>query len=186
MSTLNRSAITLNRPTLSLTGSRAFIFQLSLIAAAVILPLVAHLSGASVRVLLPMHWPVILAGLVYGWRSGLITGALAPVVSYLLSGLPLPAILPAMTMELIAYGLLTGLLREVFRLNPFVSIAIALLAGRLLFAGALWLSDAGYLLSALTPGIIAGLLQIALLPFVARWWIDRERGNENVKGGTDA
>ncbi len=49
------SAIILSKPTLPLSGFRAYIFQISLIGAAVILPLIAHLSGAPVRFLLPMH-----------------------------------------------------------------------------------------------------------------------------------
>jgi hypothetical protein len=85
------SAIALSRPTLVLSGSQAIVFQTSLFGAAVILPVLAHWFNAPVRYLLPMHWPVILAGLVYGWRGGALTGLLAPSVSYLVSGFPLPA-----------------------------------------------------------------------------------------------
>lgn len=181
MSTYNQSAIALDKPTLALSGIRAIAFQVLLIAAAVILPVVSHLSGAPVRFLLPMHWPVILAGLVYGWRAGILTGALAPIVSYFLSGFPLPPILPSMTVELLTYGLVTGFLREIVRLNPFFSVAIALLLGRIVFIVSVFLSNSvttnhlEYFQAALTPGIIAAISQIALLPFLAKWWVRQER-----------
>ena len=60
---------------------RALLFQALLIVAAVVLPAVAHLSGAPVRILLPMHWPVLLAGLVYGWRGGGAVGLADPSAS---------------------------------------------------------------------------------------------------------
>jgi uncharacterized membrane protein len=177
----DESAISLNKPTLALSGARAFMFQGLLITAAVVLPVVAHLAGAPVRFLLPMHWPVILAGLVYGWRAGLLTGLLCPMVSYFLSGFPLPNILPSMTVELLTYGLVTGLLREVMRLNSFISVTIALLLGRIVFVVSVLLGNSlrtnylEYFQAALTPGIIAALLQIALLPLLANWWIGQER-----------
>ncbi|MEW6685922.1 MAG: ECF transporter S component [Candidatus Edwardsbacteria bacterium] len=181
MSTYNQSSIALDKPTLALWGIRAIAFQVLLIAAAVVLPVVSHLFGAPVRFLLPMHWPVILAGLVYGWRAGILTGALAPIVSYFLSGLPLPNILPSMTVELLTYGLVTGLLRELVRFNPFFSVAIALVLGRIVFilsvrfGTSVTTSHLDYFRAALTPGIIAAFLQIALLPFLAKWWIRQER-----------
>ena len=186
MSIYNESVIALNKPTLTLSGVRAYVFQLLLIAAAVILPVVSHLSGAPVRFLLPMHWPVILAGLVYGWRAGVLTGALAPIVSYVLSGFPLPVILPSMTVELLTYGLVTGLLRELVRLNPFLSVAFALVLGRIVFVLSVLLGNSvttnqlAYFQAALTPGMIAGVFQIALLPFLAKWWIGQERRTTNV------
>jgi niacin transporter len=188
MLSYNDAAVSLSRPTLSFSGYRAYVFQVVLISAAVVLPVAAHLSGVSVRFLLPMHWPVILAGLVYGWRAGVLTGALAPIVNYLISGYPLPVILPSMTVELLTYGLATGILREVFRLNPFVSVAIALVLGRIVFIGSVLLGNVvptehrGYFQAALTPGIIAAVLQTVLLPFVAKWWIRQEtRTTENEK-----
>jgi hypothetical protein len=178
----NDAIITLNKPTLTYSGSRALLFQISLIAATIILPATAHLISAPVRFLLPMHWPVILAGLIYGWRAGLLTGLLAPIVSYFLSGFPLPSILPSMTIELLPYGLVTGILREVLKLNPFVSITIALITGRIVFiASVLFGNITGiksyleYFQVALLPGIFAGLLQIALIPMLAKWWINHER-----------
>lgn len=181
MSNYNESVIPLNKSTLTPSGVRAFIFQVLLIAAAVILPALAHLSGAPIRFLLPMHWPIILAGLVYGWRAGVLTGLLAPIVSYFLSGFPLPIILPFITFELLTYGLVTGLLRELLHLNPFISVAIALLLGRIvfvvsvLFGNTLTINYLGYFKVALLPGIIAALFQIALLPFLAKWWIRHEQ-----------
>ena len=181
----HQSSISLNKPTLTFSGVRAISFQLLLVAAAVILPAAAHLTGAPVRFLLPMHWPVILAGLVYGWRAGILTGALAPIVSNLLSGFPLPAILPSMTAELLTYGLAAGVFRELVRFNPFLSVAIALVLGRIVFVVSVLLGTSStanhleYFQAALTPGIIAALLQIALLPFLAKWWIAQERRNGN-------
>ena len=77
-----------------------------LLAAAFVLPALAHAAGVPGRVWLPMHWPVIFAGLCYGWRSGALIGLAAPGVSFLLSGMPPAVVLPGMTAELAAYGML--------------------------------------------------------------------------------
>jgi len=181
MSDYQEATVPLNKPTLALWGVRAFAFQAVLIGAAVFLPAAAHLSGAAVRYLLPMHWAVILAGLVYGWRGGGVAGFLAPIVSYQLSGFPLSHMLLPMTVELATYGLATGFLREVVRLNPFISTTVALLLGRIVFilsvllSGAVAANQIQYFQAALLPGLVAAVCQIAALPFLAEWWIGQEK-----------
>lgn len=152
---------------------------LLVILAAFILPSLAHMTGLSVRTLLPMHWPVILAGLCFGWRSGLMLGISAPLVSYAFSGMPPLPVLPAMTIELAAYGAVAGLMRETFKLNGFVSAAIALIAGRLVFlaaalaVGSISTSFGEYLQAAMLPGIPAAIAQMLVLPLVASWWVSK-------------
>lgn len=163
--------------TLPWIGLRPFVFLLTLTGAAVCLPAAAHVLHLPVRWLLPMHWPVILAGLVYGWRAGAVAGLLSPVVSFALSGMPPQPALMTMTAELTVYGLLTGLLRGSLRLNAFVSAALALVAGRLvaigvtLALGTVWPA----VLLAYAQGILAGLGQVALLPPLAAWWVRSEQ-----------
>jgi hypothetical protein len=175
------TAVATNKPTLSISGYRAYIFQVTLMLTAVALPVVAHSLGAPVRYILPMHWPVILAGLVYGWRSGVLTGFFTPVVSYIISGYPLPHIIPSMTVELLTYGMVAGLLRERFQYSAFASTAIALVIGRIVFLLSIFIlnpigtNHVQYFQTALLPGLIAAVFQIALLPFVARWWVNKER-----------
>jgi niacin transporter len=169
------------KPTLEFTGVRSYLFTLFLIALAVILPAAAHLTGAPVRILLPMHWSIILAGLVYGWRCGLVSGMLAPTVSFLISGMPYPALIFPMTVELAAYGVIIGLLREKYNLNAFLSVIIGLAAGRILFLITLLITgltiDSGYLTSAILPGLAAAVVQIIVLPFIAKWWIKKENNS---------
>ena len=74
---------------LPISGAKSWIFQLLMVATAVMLPAIAHISGAPIRWLLPMHWPVIFAALIYGWRGGVMIGSLAPASNYLLTGYPL-------------------------------------------------------------------------------------------------
>jgi len=157
-------------------GTQASLFQLGLVGAATLLPAVCHLTGAPVRVFLPMHWPVLLAGLVYGWRGGLAVGMAAPVASFALSGMPPVTILPAMGAEIAAYGLFAGLGREVFRLNAYAAAALAVLFGRAVYIIAVLSSGvpAGLVPAALLPGALAGVLQIALLPSFAKNWVGRE------------
>ncbi len=157
-------------------GAKASLFQLGLVGAATLLPAVCHLTGAPVRVFLPMHWPVLLAGLVYGWRGGLAVGMAAPLASFALSGMPPVAMLPSMGAEIAAYGLFAGLGREVFRLNAYASATLAVLVGRAVYVMAVMSSGfpAGLVPSALLPGAVAGVLQIALLPSLAKNWVGKE------------
>ena len=178
------SVVAVKPTTLEFWGIRSLSFQALLIIAAVALPVAAHLSGAPVRILLPMHWPVILAGLVFGWRGGAIVGFLSPFASYLISGMPLPGILPAMTAELAVYGLIAGLFREKFSANAFISVATAVVVGRIVFALIVLFtvtpsaSFGSYFQAALVPGIPAAIAQIVFLPLIAGWWVKKAQGRE--------
>lgn len=166
--------------TIELKSIRSYLFNTIFIAFAIGLPVIAHLAGAPVRYLLPMHWTIILAGLVYGKKGGALAGFLTPSLSFMISGMPyLPMLLP-MTIELTAYGFIAGYLRENFKLNAFLSITIALITGRILFlltvlfAGSYSGAFAEYAQTAMLPGLIAGAAQILILPFIAKWIVAKE------------
>lgn len=155
---------------------------LLLLSAAWLLPAAAHAAGLPVRLLLPMHWPVLLAGLCYGWRSGLLVGLAAPGVSVLLSGHPSLAVLPAMTVELGCYGLLAGLGVQVLRLSRPAAVLLGTLGGRLVFIATVF-ATAGftgaflpYLQAAMLPGLPALVAQVLLLPILAKWWVEGTQG----------
>jgi LytS/YehU family sensor histidine kinase len=151
------------------------------IVAAVALPQLFHVIGAVSGqgtmlgvAFLPMHLPIIFVGLIAGPAVGAIAGAAAPLASFLLSGMPMLAM---MMVELCAYGLVAGLLREV-KLPSLAKVVIAQLAGRVVLTAATaiavfafgsskavaatWTSD----LAAGLPGLA---LQWALIPLAAYW-----------------
>ena len=148
-----------------LKGVRGAMFQLAMIAAAAALPAACHLTGAPVKVLLPMHWPVLAAGLFCGWRSGLLAGAVSPLISFALSGMPPAGYLPLMAVELSVYGFAAGFAFERLRLKPVLSVLLAVLAGRAAYvAVAAFSIPAAAALGGLLPGLPAALAQVALLP----------------------
>lgn len=122
----------------------------------------------------PMHIPVLLAGYLCGPWWAMAVGMIAPPLRFALFGMPplLPTGL-AMSFELAAYGLLSGLL---YRLLPKRTVSIygaligAMLSGRIVWGLAMavitgpaftWEAFAtGALLNAV-PGIV---LQIGLIP----------------------
>ena len=89
----------------------------------------------------PMHFPVLLCGILCGPYLGLICGVVTPLMSFLSTGgarPPFPTGLIPMIAELAVYGFLTGLMRWVFTKNPktnriasILALVIAMVAGRL-------------------------------------------------------
>lgn len=171
----NFETLSLMNKTLSLNNSRAYLFESMFIILAVAFPSLCHLIGAPVRYILPMHWMVILAGLVYGWKGGAISGLISPLISFLVTGMPYPALLIPMTSELTVYGFLTGCLKGKIKLNPFVSVAVSLICGRVIYALAFIQFNINidlslYFMSALMPGILTGIIQVISLPYIAKFW----------------
>ncbi len=107
-----------------------------LLTLSAIIPYLFHIAQLPGKVLLPMHLPVLLAGFLVGPVSALIIGALAPVLNFLISGLPPLAILVFMICELAAYGLLAGLLHQKF--NIFSSLILTMLGGRVTYGLSIW------------------------------------------------
>lgn len=145
------------------------------IAIGLILPQLFHMVGAG-PVFLPMHIPVLLCGLCFGWQYGLAVGVVTPLLSSLFTGMP--PIFPtavAMMFELGAYGALTGLIYRYLRQNIYIALIGGMLGGRVVsgFASALFYGLAGkeyglqlFLTGAFVTAIPGIILQIIVVPLL--------------------
>ena len=152
--------------TLSFSEVKFYIFSLSFVGLAVFVPWLAHQFHIAGPKFLPMHFFVIIAAFLFGWRTGLIVGAFSPLISYGIVHLPSAVILPEVVLELSIYGLAIGLLREK-NLNIFIVLFSAMIIGRLarlMFVLGLGVeTNPFYYFQISWPGII---LQLALIPFI--------------------
>ncbi len=159
-------------------------------AAAVALPQIMHVFGTVTglgtlpgETFLPMHLPVMVCGFLAGPLAGLAAGAASPAISMALTGMPLPAMMPFMTIELAAYGLFAGLLKDaggsdassVRYMIPKV-LAVQVL-GRAVRAAAILIAFYGLGMKMIAPpviwnSVIAGipgiLIQLALIPVIVK------------------
>ena len=131
-----------------------------------------HAVGVPGTILLPMHIPVLIAGLLLGPKLGLAIGILTPIASSLLTGMPpLWPMLPQMVVELGVFGLFSGLLRRKLDLPVYVSLVGAMIVGRIargvVFTAIMLPTTAGFIVenmiyTTLTgiPGIVIQLLFI--------------------------
>ena len=87
------------------------------------------------NMLLPMHIPVLLCGLICGWQYGAAVGFVLPLLRSAVFGMPVffPAA-TAMAFELMTYGLVVGLLYKISRWQCVIALyrclILAMIAGR--------------------------------------------------------
>ena len=146
------------------------------VAVGVLLPMIFHAAGASGSIFLPMHIPVLIAGLLLGPAVGTLVGLLTPVCSTLLTGMPpLFPSLPIMLPELAVYGGFAGILRRRFGLIP--ALIGAMLLGRLAAGVMVWLlaqfvalpwTPVVYLAAMVTKGIPGMIVQLLFVPLLVK------------------
>ena len=158
--------------------TKNFVLAAMFMALGLVLPFLTGQIQQIGNMLLPMHLPVLVCGLICGWQYGAVVGFVLPLLRFVLFGMP--PIYPmgvSMAFELAAYGFLVGWLYSHSRWQCIISLYRCLLAamvgGRLVwgavrvllsgvagqaFTWEMFLS--GALLTAV-PGII---LQLTLIP----------------------
>ena len=164
----------MSKTTKNLTLSAMFL------AIGMVLPFLTGQIPQIGNMMLPMHIPVLLCGLICGWQYGAVLGFVLPLLRYLVFGMPV--LFPtgiAMAFELMTYGLVIGLVYSRSRWKCIIALyralIAAMIAGRLVWAAAqvilLGVSGsvftvqmflAGAFLNAV-PGII---IQLVLIPVV--------------------
>jgi hypothetical protein len=168
---MNQSNI-LIKPIVNLKTVELVNFSVVFIAIGILLPLVTHQFGMAGAIFLPMHLFVLTAGLLFGWRMGLLVGLMTPLTSHVLSGMPLLPVLPQITFEVMLYGLVAGLSKEVIKTNVFTSLLMAMVAGR--FGSLIFLtivrinhtSPLAAVWNATKTGWIGIILQLLLVPLI--------------------
>ncbi|MCX7657159.1 MAG: ECF transporter S component, partial [Oscillospiraceae bacterium] len=127
--------------------------------------------------LLPMHIPVLLCGIICGWEYGLAVGAILPLLRSVIFGMPpiYPTAL-AMTFELAAYGAVIGFSYKKFfkgTAGVYLSLLTAMVSGRIVWgiAQAVLLGVGGkaFTISAFFAGAVLNavpgiILQLLLVP----------------------
>lgn len=149
------------------TDIRSYVFTVAFVLLNIAVPWVFHQFYLAGPTYLPMHIFVLVAGLVYGWRAGLVVGLLTPITSHAVSGMPVLTLLPQITSELLAYGLIAGLLREKFNLRVIWSLLGAIVGGRLVLLLAMWVI-------VLITGQSNSPLGLESSPFLALWSIVKQ------------
>ena len=150
------------------------------LAIALILPFLTGQIKDFGSMLLPMHIPVMLCGLVCGWQYGLTIGAIAPILRSALFGMPVmfPSAI-SMAFELATYGFVVGFLFQKARWKCIKSLyrclLISMVAGRVVWGIVqcilLGLGENGFTISmfvtsAIVKAIPGIILQLMLIPTV--------------------
>ncbi len=145
-------------------------------AMCVVLPIAFHAIPNAGSVMLPMHIPVLLCGLVCGWPYGLVCGLIGPLLSSF-TGMPPLSILPSMMVECGVYGMVTGLMMKYVRTGKsvadlYISMLAAMVLGRVVagFAKALIFAPGtpafAWVTTSLVMGIPGIVIQLIVMPLM--------------------
>lgn len=150
------------------------------LAIGLVLPLLTGQIPKFGKMLLPMHIPVILCGMICGWEKGFIVGLILPLLRSVIFGVP--TLYPdavSMTFELAAYGAVSGFIYSRFPTQTLKSIYASLLgamiSGRIAMAVAkiilLSISANGYTFAAFLSGALINaapglVIQLILIPLI--------------------
>ena len=130
------------------------------------------------KMMLPMHIPVLLCGLICGWQYGAVVGFVVPLLRSVVFSAPV--LFPtgiAMSFELMTYGLVIGLLYGISKWQCVIALyrclIAAMVAGRLVWGVVeivlLGLSGSAFTWSAFMAGAFLNaipgiILQLILIP----------------------
>lgn len=163
-----------NRTTKNLVLSAMFI------GIGLVLPFLTGQIREIGNMLLPMHIPVFLCGIICGWQYGLTVGFILPLLRSVLFSMP--SMYPnavGMAFELAAYGFTVGFLYAHARPQGlkalYVSILISMLAGRvvwgvaqviLLGLGGKAFTFTAFIAGGFTQAVPGIILQLILIPAI--------------------
>ncbi len=147
------------------------------LALALVLPFLTGQLQQIGNMLCPMHIPMLLCGMLCGWPWGMAVGFIAPLLRFLLFGMPpLYPIGLGMAFELATYGFSAGLCYKLLPKKPgytYAALLCGMIDGRIVWGIARYIMAglsgsefpfSAFLAGAVTNAIPGILLQILLIP----------------------
>lgn len=126
----------IQRHSLSLAETRAWALAAIFICGNIILPQLCHLIPQGGLIWLPIYFFTLVGAYKYGWKAGLLTALLSPLVNSALFGMPAAAALPVILVKSVLLALAAGYAAARFRKASLWMLAAVVLGYQL--AGSLF------------------------------------------------
>ena len=93
---------------------KAYLAAIAFIVGNIALPQLFHLIPNGGVTFLPIYFFTLIAAYKYGWKVGLLTAILSPVMNHLLFGMPPSALLPAILLKSSLLAFVAGMAAKYF------------------------------------------------------------------------
>jgi hypothetical protein len=168
------TAITKQKLSLKAQTAGAIVAVISAVTLPQLIHMLGYATGAGTllgEIPLPMHLPIILAGLLVGPYAAGAAGLLSPFISFALTWMPTAAMLPFMMIELAVYGICAGMLKNA-KMPDIAKVFIAQLTGRVIRGAAILIGFYGIgtavkpeiILTSIKIGLVGIMLQLVIIP----------------------
>ena len=157
---------------------RNLTYAAACLALCIVLPFLTGQIPQIGSMLCPMHIPVLLAGFLCGPAWAGAVGLIAPLLRHAMFGMPPFPMAFAMSAELLAYGVLTGVFYRLLpkkKSNIYLSLILAMLLGRVVWGVAMVVimsanggafTWAAFLAGGFTTALPGIVLHIVLIPIL--------------------
>ena len=106
---------TLKLYSLGYTQMKSYLLATAFVAGNIILPQLFHLIPQGGLIFLPIYFFTLVGAYKYGWKVGLMTAILSPIVNHLLFGMPPLIVLPAILGKSIVLAFAAGIAASYFK-----------------------------------------------------------------------
>lgn len=103
---------------------KTWLFAVAFVVGNIVLPQLFHLVPKGGLTWLPIYFFTLVGAYKYGWRVGLLTAVLSPLINSALCGMPPVAVVPAIEMK----GMLLALAAS-YAASHYQKVSLLLLAG---------------------------------------------------------
>jgi hypothetical protein len=124
---------------LSYRQTRTYLFAALFVAGNILLPQLCHLIPQGGMILLPIYFFTLVAAYKYGWKMGLLTAILSPLVNSMLFAMPAPAVLPAIIIKSVLLAMTAGLAAQYFNKISIPVLAMVVIVYQIIGTMIEWL-----------------------------------------------
>lgn len=165
---MNTTSISLY--SLGFSDRRTYMYALLFTVGNIIFPQLCHLIPNGGHIFLPIYFFTLIAAYKFGWKTGLITALLSPVVNSLFFGMPAVAALPVIMIKSATLACAAATVASKTGRVSVAATAIAVVACQLIggIAEAILTADITAPLQDITIGLPGLLIQIFAAPALVK------------------
>ena len=109
---------------LNFTQAKTYVVAALFILGNIALPQLCHLVPQGGMILLPIYFFTLIGAYKYGWKVGLMTAVLSPIINLLLFGMPAAAVLAPILVKSTILALTAGYVAQNFQKTTITLLAL--------------------------------------------------------------